>query len=755
MESSAWTNYVRRLFEKLTGTAIAPKTLRSIFITWLKESTDCPDILKSAAHAMKHQQATQASAHYDANADTKLVKAAYDFNLTFAAGFGGGGSGVGSGSGEASGSSSSVGGSGGSGGFGGGSGGSGGGSGGGEAVGEAGASRSAAVSAAVLTAKLNEINFTRSGARGKGDCYPLSAMAGFEISSSAARAPRASTTAAVREVRKDAVALLTGGDPIGGIDAHIVRESELIPAAPEAARAALAPWLQTGFWFSGDGGNTFTFFMLGVAIHLGRPIAVIERRGSTFLDTARVYGARDAQGALVRTSGKGTAPVTVPAFKCMPLAMLLEKLRASPTAFSLVEYNGSNHFSPWIYKSDGSQPPAAALAARARGGEAEAKPPSIAGTELADGRMDDSSEADMLSMEAEAAADDQQASARSNHLEFNLGLVMPSAPSALAGAAREALCRSKVPLPGEGEAAVEVNAMARLAAASETDGLPVAQVLGVASSTQPPPKRAKKSAAVVAPPAAAAKELTLEEALAPFAGLKPIEEAPEWLEGALDDDEKRLHGRHVVFKWEEWGFACGKIGPTRQSKANFGVNYEGGWKEEHTLEMVTYGTGEYGSWMLLEGEVTSAPPLVAYAKGKYLVRRSEGDVWKPASELLFHSSAQMEAARSAAQVSKQAATQAAVEDEMRAPHAVGDVVYVKTFSAGGEQHFRAEVLAVRDIFPPVQVKFLSTLAGDTNPLLLPAPLTAFVTADKIDTTAPAVSAPASRTRTGSRVRTAH
>ena len=52
-ESSAWTMYVSRLFKKLTGTAIAPKTLRSIFITWLKENTDCPEILKSAAHAMK------------------------------------------------------------------------------------------------------------------------------------------------------------------------------------------------------------------------------------------------------------------------------------------------------------------------------------------------------------------------------------------------------------------------------------------------------------------------------------------------------------------------------------------------------------------------------------------------------------------------------------------------------------------------------------------------------------------------------
>ena len=98
----------------------------------------------------------------------------------------------------------------------------------------------------------------------------------------------ASTTAAVREVRKGAGALLTGTDPIGGIDAHVVRESESIPAAPEAARAALAPWLQTGFWFAGDGGKNFTFWMLGVAIHLGRPIAVVERNGSAFLPALRI-----------------------------------------------------------------------------------------------------------------------------------------------------------------------------------------------------------------------------------------------------------------------------------------------------------------------------------------------------------------------------------------------------------------------------------------------------------------------------------
>ena len=104
----------------------------------------------------------------------------------------------------------------------------------------------------------------------------------------------------------------------------------------------------------------------------------------------------------------------------------------------------------------------------------------------------------------------------------------------------------------------------------------------------------------------------------------------------------------------------------------------------------------------------------------------------------------MEAARAAAHVSKQAATQAAMANKMRAPHAVGDVVYVKTFAAGGEQIFKALVLTIRNHFPPIEVKYVSTLEGDTNPLALPAPLTAFVPADKITTTAPPVPAVGAR-----------
>ena len=59
MESSAWTMWVRRLFQRHAGKEIAPKTLRSVFITWLRNSTSAPDVLKAAAHAMKHSEARQ------------------------------------------------------------------------------------------------------------------------------------------------------------------------------------------------------------------------------------------------------------------------------------------------------------------------------------------------------------------------------------------------------------------------------------------------------------------------------------------------------------------------------------------------------------------------------------------------------------------------------------------------------------------------------------------------------------------------
>ena len=77
-EMSGFTQAVRRAFKKHSPNKqeISPKVLRSSFITWLRDSTDCPSILKAAAAAQKHSEQRQGSDSYDAERDTRLVKAA-------------------------------------------------------------------------------------------------------------------------------------------------------------------------------------------------------------------------------------------------------------------------------------------------------------------------------------------------------------------------------------------------------------------------------------------------------------------------------------------------------------------------------------------------------------------------------------------------------------------------------------------------------------------------------------------------------
>jgi len=87
LESSAWTATHKRAFKKHFGEEISPKTLRSSFITWLRDSTTCPEILKSAAHAQKHSERRQGSDSYDTERDTRLCKAAIEFNSNFCASF--------------------------------------------------------------------------------------------------------------------------------------------------------------------------------------------------------------------------------------------------------------------------------------------------------------------------------------------------------------------------------------------------------------------------------------------------------------------------------------------------------------------------------------------------------------------------------------------------------------------------------------------------------------------------------------------
>eukprot|EP00966_Prymnesium_polylepis_P189338 4386572-Prymnesium_polylepis.1 len=52
---------------------------------------------------------------------------------------------------------------------------------------------------------------------------------------------------------------------------------------------------------------------------------------------------------LRRTPGRGGDPETIPCYFPVEITTLLEQLRSNPSAFSLVRYNGTNHFDPYLF----------------------------------------------------------------------------------------------------------------------------------------------------------------------------------------------------------------------------------------------------------------------------------------------------------------------------------------------------------------------------------------------------------------------
>ena len=58
---------------------------------------------------------------------------------------------------------------------------------------------------------------------------------------------------------------------------------------------------------------------------------------------------------------------------------------------------------------------------------------------------------------------------------------------------------------------------------------------------------------------------------------------------------------------------------------------------------------------------------------------------------------------------------------------VGMQVLAEGFApAGGREWYRATITAFRTSWPPITVRFTATADGDTQPLLLPQPATAYV-----------------------------
>ena len=202
------------------------------------------------------------------------------------------------------------------------------------------------LAAAQVVSELAEIHFSVRSAARNGDCLPLSAMAGFEISRDEALSPTKEAVADVLSLRNRAVELVTSEDGVGGIDAATFRASELLPLDTPSTKAALEHWKEVGHWIE-DNKHLSATFTLGVAASLGRPICVLERDGDFYLDPVRLYGGVDPDtGALLRSAAKPGAPATIPTYTLMPFSELIQTLRKSSTSLSLVEFDGVDHYSP-------------------------------------------------------------------------------------------------------------------------------------------------------------------------------------------------------------------------------------------------------------------------------------------------------------------------------------------------------------------------------------------------------------------------
>ena len=319
-------------------------------------------------------------------------------------------------------------------------------------------------------AQLRAVNYERGSASPNGDCWPLSSMAGYELTAQEARMPGTAACASVQKVRGKAIDLVAGTKAIAkGVPAQVFRAEELLPKTPLAAARAFAPWRENGFWSNGDV-NKGAAFQFGVAAALKRPVAALERSGQTILDPCKIYGTRGADGKLRVAPPSAGKPATVHSWYSLPFDELIELLRRG-AVLSVVLFNGSNHFDPILRVGDAA--------------------PELATTEVFDGgdvgdpdELDDgeSQELPLPAGEMQPAAsvtgrcntpDALQDAARYQHLATGMSGMKTQpdvAEGSMAARSMQALALSRGALPGEGEAANELQSRASPDAANDGDG---------------------------------------------------------------------------------------------------------------------------------------------------------------------------------------------------------------------------------------------------------------------------------------------
>ena len=88
LDARRWTEVVKAVLKRQAGVPLAPKDLRSSFITFLLSEANPDEALKKAvAHAMRHSPAQQGSPAYDKEAAERAWASAVQVAGAFAARF--------------------------------------------------------------------------------------------------------------------------------------------------------------------------------------------------------------------------------------------------------------------------------------------------------------------------------------------------------------------------------------------------------------------------------------------------------------------------------------------------------------------------------------------------------------------------------------------------------------------------------------------------------------------------------------------
>ncbi|MDC0525420.1 hypothetical protein OAO87_00380 [bacterium] len=195
-----------------------------------------------------------------------------------------------------------------------------------------------------VEADLGSLQYKLGACAKNGDCWLTAPMAGRELTVEEAAKPSMATLDDITDRRKSVYNLLLANS-IGGMDGATVRQLEQIGNDKDESEALLSDFCQQGFWV-GTEEHLNAFMMLGLSIDLGRPILVFEKRGDDQINAdALLYGARDSDGALRRTSKE---PITISSYTNVAYRDALSFLRAKPDVSVVLYDREARHFEPFL-----------------------------------------------------------------------------------------------------------------------------------------------------------------------------------------------------------------------------------------------------------------------------------------------------------------------------------------------------------------------------------------------------------------------